>query len=740
MSKTSSGIGLIALAATIMAVGAVPRVQHAQAQIAGLTGGESAADTKQPVTFRADRIEYNQKSNIVTLSGHVEAWQAGHVLFADRLLYDRNTNISDAIGHVVLISPDGQVVYSDYAELSRDMTNGIMKSMNVTLPSNAKLAANGARRTEGKLNELSHAVYTACEVCLKHPESYPLWQIRARSGVQDLQHHVIEYKDATMQIYGVPVAYFPYFWHPDPTAKRMSGLLIPSIGVNSHLGGFLELPYYIVLDDQSDATVTPILTTHNGAAGDLKYRRAFNFGQIDADASGGYDQGKLEGALFAHGTFDLNDTWRAGFDFERASSVSYLNDYSILPSVNELTSDAYLEGFGNGSYARIDSRWYQGLTNSVTDSELPVVLPHAEYSFTGTPDTLGGHVNVDASFFNILRSTGTNTLRGAATGEYELPFHDNLGGQWSTVFHLDAAGYSARDLSQFPNFSTGANDAQTARALPQIALNYRWPLINDSGRLGSELIEPIFQLIAAPIVGNNVDKTNIPNEDSFDFNFTDANLFGFNKYPGLDRLESGMRANLALHGAWYLNNGSVIDGLVGQSYRAHKDDTFPVGSGLEDNISDIVAKLSYTPNQYVDFTYRTRLSHVSLQNEFIDAFATAGVPVLRVSAGYLYSSTDPYFFYDGSPPPASYFTPRNEATLGVSTQFLQWTLNASAQRNLQTGQFDATNLDATWQNDCLALSASFSRRYTSVADDDGSTTLLFRVVFKTLGGIGFNAL
>ena len=179
MSKTSYGIGLIALAATVAAVVAVPRVQHAHAQIAGLTGGETASDAKQPVTFRADRIEYNQKSNIVTLSGHVEAWQAGHVLFADHVLYDRNTNISDAIGHVVLISPDGQVVYSDYAELSRDMTNGIMKSMNVTLPSNAKLAANGARRTEGKLNELSHAVYTACEVCLKHPKSYPLWQIRA---------------------------------------------------------------------------------------------------------------------------------------------------------------------------------------------------------------------------------------------------------------------------------------------------------------------------------------------------------------------------------------------------------------------------------------------------------------------------------------------------------------------------------------------------------------------------------
>jgi LPS-assembly protein len=285
-------------------------------------------NSKQPVTFQADRIDYDQKTNIVTLIGHVEAWQAGHVLFADRLLYDRNTNISDAIGHVVLISPDGQIVYSDYAELSRDMTNGIMSKMNVTLPLNAKLAANGARRTEGKLNELTRAVYTACDVCMKHPDSSPLWQIHA-----------------VMEIYGVPIFWLPYFSHPDPSAKRQSGLLTPSIGVNSHLGGFAEIPYYWVLDNQSDAIITPTLSTKDYAALDVKYRRDFNFGTLNLNPSAGLDQGRIQGALFANGLFDLNNTWRAGFNFQRASSVGYLNDYSILPDVNELESQLYIRAW-----------------------------------------------------------------------------------------------------------------------------------------------------------------------------------------------------------------------------------------------------------------------------------------------------------------------------------------------------------------------------------------------------------
>jgi LPS-assembly protein len=707
---------------------------------AGTTSSGATFNSRQPVTFQADRIDYNQKTNIVTLSGHVEAWQAGHVLFADRVLYDRNTNIADAIGHVVLVSPDGQIVYANYAELSRDMTNGIMSTMNVTLPLNAKLAANGGRRTEGKLNELSRAVYTACDVCAKHPDHYPLWQISARTATQDLQHHLIEYKDATMEIYGFPILWFPYFSHPDPTAKRMSGLLIPAAGYSSHLGAFTEIPYYWVINNSSDATITPIISSKNGLAGDAKYRETFNFGTLNIDGSAGLDNGNIQGALFANGIFNLSPTWRAGFNVERASSVNYLNDYSILPNANELQSEFYLEGFGAGSYARLESSFYQGLVGSVTDSLLPLVLPYALYDYKGQPDSLlGGTLSVDANAFNIMRTSGTNTQRAAITSEYAIPFQDNLGERWSTVFHIDAAAYSASDLNEFPNYDTTEDSASEARALPQVALNYSWPIMNDNA-LGAQLFKPIVQLIAAPIINNNVNTTNIPNEDSYDFQFTDTNLFGFNKYPGIDRLENGMRANLGLESEWFLNNGGTIDGLIGQSYRSHAEDTFAPDSGLTGNISDIVARLTYTPTSWLDLVYRTRLNHNGFQDQYTDTFVSAGVPALRVTAGYLYSKVDPYYYYDGSPPPASYYIPRSEATFGLSTVYKQWSFNTSFQRNIQTGQFDSTTFDGGWQNDCLGINLSFIKSNTTIGNETGSTTVLLTVTFKTIGAIGFNAL
>ena len=209
-------------------------------------------------------------------------------------------------------------------------------------------------------------------------------------------------------------------------------------------------------------------------------------------------------------------------------------------------------------------------------------------------------------------------------------------------------------------------------ALPQAAIDVRWPFGRNSGAWGTQLLEPIAQLIVAPQAGDS-QMRRYPNEDSLDFEFTDANLFGFNRFPGIDRLEGGVRANVAMHGAWYLG-GTAFDGLVGQSYRTNKDNLFPAASGLQNQVSDIVARATFSPTPWLDVTYRTRLDPSSLATHFSDAVATAGVPLLRVSAGYIYTNFDPYFYYNQPPPPpfgSSYYFPRNEITLGASSSFGQ---------------------------------------------------------------------
>ena len=212
--------------------GLAPGPAHAAAKAAlpgaGLGKG-TPISRNEPVTFRADTVSYDSKAGLVTWTGHVEIWQNDHVLRADKVTFDRNTNVAAASGHVAIVEPDGEVLFSSYAELTQGMRQGVMSNMRSLLSANGKLAANGARRTDGKVNDLSRAVYTACKVCAQHPERPAFWELRAYDATDDLEHKRLEYRDVYLDMFGVPVGYLPFFSTPDPSVRRQSGFLLGDI-------------------------------------------------------------------------------------------------------------------------------------------------------------------------------------------------------------------------------------------------------------------------------------------------------------------------------------------------------------------------------------------------------------------------------------------------------------------------------------------------------------------------------
>jgi LPS-assembly protein len=735
-------LGILIATLILCCIGVVP----AFAQLGALTRRQPAQEvrTDQPVTFSADTVDYDKDKALVTATGHVEAWQNGHVMRADKITFDRNTGVAAATGHVVMLEPDGEVMFADYAEMQNNMNDGILKDVSALLQQNGRMVANGMQRTGGQINEMSKVVYTTCNLCAKDPTRPPLWQIRAASVVQDLEHKKIEYHDAELQMYGIPIAYFPYFWNADPSVKRESGLLPPVTGSSSAIGFFYGQPWYQVIDDQSDATFLPMITTAAGPQLDIEYRRRFNDGNVLVNTSAGYLDNSPQGTFAANGQFSYDDTWRWGFNVNRASSSNYVRDFHLTEGLtgdpNILSTQFYLEGFGEGSYTRLDSKLYQALNTAINATALPTVLPRYEYSYFGLPDSLGGRFSLTTNAFNVIRTTGANTRRGALTVDYERPFVGLLGDQWKITIHADAAAYEASEFDQIPNYGPRGS-VEAARALPQMALDFRWPFARDSGAWGTQLLEPIAQVIVAPQAGDS-QLRRYPNEDSLDLEFTDANLFGFNRFTGIDRLDGGVRANVAMHGAWYLG-GTTFDGLVGQSYRTSQDNLFPVASGLHDDVSDIVARATLAPTNWLDLTYRTRLNKDNLATHFADLVASVGVPKFRVSAGYIYTNFNPYTYYDQAPPPPAgnaYYSPRDEATIGVSSTWGQYRFNGYARRDLTNNKMVAVGADAIYEDECFIFDLRLYRRYVSINGDSGSSAVLFLVTFKTIGQFGYRAL
>jgi LPS-assembly protein len=706
----------------------------------------------QPVTFLADTVTYDKTNAIVTAAGHVQAWQNGHYLSADRVSFDRNTNVAAATGHVTIVEPDGQIVFGEYAELSQGMKQGVIRGMRSLLANGGKMAANGARRTDGKLNELARGVYTSCDVCALDPTAPLTWQIRADHITQDLETKRIEYSDAWIDLFGVPVFYLPYMSNSDPSVKRQSGFLAPSIGEGSaHLGAFASLPYYWVLDDQSDVTITPEVNTMQGGQLEASYRRDFNAGVIHALGAVAEDESKVQGFFFGSAIFDWNDTWRYGANINLGTSVNYLRDYEIPGyGANYLGSNVFIEGFGIGSYARLDVSGYQGLNASIAQTSVPYALPRYIYSFLGEPDWLGGRLSFDTEDFNVLRQQGADVQRLAARVGWDRPFSGLLGEQYLLTAEVRGAAYDAHVLDGQPDYGEKSSSA-TAHAQPQVAVRINWPFVRDGGSLGTQVVEPILQLIAAPQAGA-AQHDLLPNEDSLAYEFSDATLFSLNRFGGYDRFEGGERANFAMHGSWTFLGGQTLDGLVGASAIQHiersLDPVFQPLNGFDrgSHLSDVVARQQFVPSKWVSFTARERFDHQNGDLRFADAITDFGYGPARFNLGYLYASTDPYLLFASDPyvpgylsyannAYTGYYTPRQEASAGASLHYGRYTISGDGRRNLATGQIDSIGGHVKYEDECTIFDFLLYRRYTSINGDHGNTTAIFSITLKTVGQI-----
>ena len=52
----------------------------------------------------------------------------------------------------------------------------------------------------------------------------------------------------------------------------------------------------------------------------------------------------------------------------------------------------------------------------------------------------------------------------------------------------------------------------------------------------------------------------------------------------------------------------------------------------------------------------------------------------------------------------------------------------------------SAGFQGSYQNECMIFALLFDRRFTSLDGDNGATTVLIQITFKTVGQFGFSAL
>jgi LPS-assembly protein len=696
---------------------------------------------RQPYLVAADEVQFDQDLGVVVARGHVDISQGNQVLLADTVTYNQRTDTVTASGHVSLLEPDGNVMFANYIELQDDFKNGFVRDIRILMADRSRIAGNTARRINGTRTEIRRGVYSPCELCKKDPTHPPLWQIRAERIIDDKNTETVEYRDAVMEIDGMPVAWFPYFSHPDPSVKRATGFLAPTFGYGSSLGAFIELPFFWVIGPDKDYTFTPMFTTGAGEVFDNKYRQRFDNGVIDLDGSIGFgtprvdvnadNENTLSGGVRGHiagsGEFDLDDDWRATFNIERSSDMTYLLRYRFGAPPDFLTSTASLENFQPNSYGSITALGFQSLWPGVTDRSQPFAAPMLDYMWVTQPPGVGGQLTLAGNALDLLRASGVDQRRLSLGAAWQRSFDGLIGDRFEFAGSVRGDGYYSSGLTNSDGSPATTQDATTGRIFPQAALTWRYPWVRRTAGY-TELIEPVVMGAVAPDAGNS---SKIPNEDSQAFEFDDTSLFAPNRFTGFDLVDTGQRVDYGLRGGIFSDRGGAVRFVVGQSYAFQTDTEFAPGSGLTTRLSDVVGRVTVTPFDDLNFIYRYRLGHDDLAMRTQEFAAQFGPPTFNLTVSY--SDLSAVADYP-------YLVKREEVGATLAVQLTsRWFFDIQELRDLTQGINLSSGVGLTYRDDCVSVSGSVSQSRIQIGDVKPGIAVLFTVVFRNLGELGVHA-
>ena len=762
--------------ASVLLLGALP---VALAQEISVTD-----EAEETVLFQADAVVRDDADSPVIATGNVRASYGGRYLTADRVTYDPASDVVTATGNVVVYEADGTPVLADEVVLTGDLADGVATGFAALLANDNRLAAASAVRRRNGVNDLNNAVYTACEVCTEDGEAKtPTWQIKALRVTQDENDKTIRFRNAVVEVLGVPVFYTPYVEIPDPSVRRKSGLLTPSIGTSSRLGLEVEAPYYWSISPHQDVTFSPRhmtelgtlikgeyrLRTHDAGltvqggfidpanGQDLEERRAF--GAADAGAPDGFRADEnLRWHLFASAFKELDDDWTAALDVNLTSDDAYLQFYDVEPEdqlrdaldvikPDRLTTELSLTRRRADSLTDISAISFQSLRTSDDDDFQANALPR--FTHLQRFDLAGGQVELLGNLLYLNRNEGLDTSRVVGAATYQRS-HTTRGGHRlrgfaqlrGDVYRYEDADLGVEDCNiRDAGYDTcrallprdGEDDGfTTTRLLPTVGAEWSYPLAKLTGE-ATFILEPRVQLALSP---NEDFSGDVFNEDSQFFQFDDVTLFDWSKATGFDIWEDGARLNYGLSATAVYQSGWTLQGLIGQQLRADDTNAFstqtvatdangnPVRSfindtGLGETASDIVGTFALRYGRTLSVDNRFRFDKEDGTLNRGESTVRANLGRFSTNLSYLRAETQERLIGGN----------RDEFLTASAAYRLtdRWTVGAGQRENLATGETTSQSLLLRYDDQCTIFTVSYRFDNTVGRGVDTNRSLTFNV-------------
>jgi LPS-assembly protein len=701
--------------------------------------------------FRADHVVYNGETEDLHAEGHVyyESFVNKEKLWCDKVDYHTEKGHEHGVftGHVV----------------------GETQPRIITKP--GILTSSAPFHFEGEWaerDEIKYIVHNGWVTNCTLPK--PWWKLRGPK-FDIIPHQRAKAYDSVFLVDGIPVFFFPWFYHPLQREPRKSGFLLPSPFHNSLRGWGVGMGYYWAINRSYDATYeaqvfdSGLITHHAEFRG--KPMEGTGFDIVAFGSAGGPNYSPSGATVYGEGKSRLGDGWTAAGTLNYTSTLLFRQDWSQSYSEtvgSEISSSAFLnknwstytfdvEMSRDQSFLNVE----QYVTNPATgktslgpaDAVTIRKLPEAELSsrdhdiFHGLPlwfsfEASSGMLSRYEPFFN---STLTQV-----TGQFQTGFFTDrtrLAPHLTTAFHLGPVHF----VPSIGLDETFYSESQTVDGNHAVAT----PVLRSSGDFSLDAIFPSLERIynKKSFLGDKVKHVIEPRAT---YLYVTGVGSDFNRYILFD--QNDLRANtnqieLSLANRLYAKRGDnvleVFSWEIKQQY--YFDPTF--GGALstgQRNVFESTAALSgyaflVGPRSYspvVSTIRATPLSGLSIQWQTDYDPLQHGIVNSALSAEYRWRKK--YFLSGGNnevhsnPLLTSYANQfRMRAVYGV-TNNRGFNTGVDAYYDYRQQKLLYATAQVTYNTDCCGLSVQFRRVYRLNLPDENLYYVSFSVA--NIGAVG----
>ena len=716
-----------------------------------LKGNIILIDTERNIKILSEEATYNKKSEEILLKRKVTAYLANdYILYTENLEYFKKDKIiqsklksrlvdkfeNEIITTNFKYSDDDKTFSGDNIKMIDSAKNSyffkksiidlnkevvLAKDVEINFAKNTFGNNNNDPRLKGSTLSLSdektiikNGIFTSCKI----NDTCPPWSLKSSEIIHDKTKKTINYKNAVLQLYDKPVFYFPKFFHPDPTVKKQSGFLIPSL-ISSNSGtDSLKLPYYKVLSDNRDLTFSPRLYSNQDFLTQVEYRQVEKNYENILDFSVKKMNTSSKSHFFSNSKIDLNlyeyDNSNLEINLEKTNNDTYLKTENIEASQN--FNPSTLNSFVNFNASKddldlsIDFRVYENLSVNKDSDKYQYIYPR--FSISKTLDTVFneyGSFNYQASGFK--KKDNTNVSETSFKNDVNFlskPFFTKSGFRNDFSLLFKNANHDSENSSSHKN-------ELSSNFYTSLILNSTLPLTKSSKNYESEF-NPKLSLRLSPTKSENLTDKNR--------RINIVNVFSNNRLSLSDSLEGGMSLTMGTEYNLNKKNGSRIFNMsLAQIYRDINEERLPVKSKMNTKSSDVVGEIKFTPNNFINFDYDFSLDNNLKTSNYHMAKSTFSVNNFITSFEFLEENNE-----IGS---QSFLSNETSYAFKGGNKLL-----FRERTNRKTNLKEFYNLAYQYKNDCLVAAIDYNKNYYSDRDLKPTEELFFSLTIVPFANVG----